>query len=299
MQSGKTKNMINTENDLNRIIAHNKALEQIPFIFSKSDSEGFIYCIENKLFDGYSQPIYKIGGTINIENMLKDHDVNYFENTLLIRNIKVPKKSFFEYMMILRLHNFRISPNRNFFINLKEINKAFDEMEKLINKKNLDDIHNYYLSFMHNFDSKNYCNVKLEINKIANYLPEILLSKKKSQKINLDIEKSGYIYWIEHPYIKDFFNNKIQILIPSLSEEVPWIRSNFLEDIKIIKIFKIEHFGLGKYMFFELSYLSNIKGFYYQISKEEITKILNLIDKYFKTYPDKFQLNFAFGKRVL
>jgi hypothetical protein len=45
--------------------------------------------------------------------------------------------------------------------------------------------------------------------------------------------------------------------------------------------------------------LNNIKGCYYQIDKEQIIKIFNLIEKYFKTYSDKFQLNFAFGKRTL
>lgn len=299
MTDNKTKNMKKIESDINRIMKHNKAIEEIPFIINQKDVEGYLYCFENKLFEGYSEPIYKISSTVNIEKMLYDNDVNYFDNCLLILKIKVPRKLFYEYMMILRLNKYRIKPNRNFYINLKEITKAFNEMELLIKTKNEEYNHNYYLKFMDDFDSKKYCNIKLEINKIADYLPEIKLSKKKSMKINLNSDNSGYIYWIEHPYIKQYFNNKIQIIIPSLSEEVPWIKSCFLEDIKIIKVIKVEYFGIGKNMLYELAYLNNIKGCYYQIDKEQIIKIFNLIEKYFKTYSDKFQLNFAFGKRTL
>lgn len=298
MSTFKTNNEKKKEKDIIRIIAHNKALELIPFIFNKKDTDGYIYCIENKIFEGYSEKIYKISSTISIENMLKNHDVSYFSNSNLIRKIKVPKKTLYEYMIILRLHKYRIDPKRNFYINLKKINKVFDEMEQLLTKKTEDDIHMFYLNYFSNFNPKTYCNIKLEIIKIADYLPEIKLNKKSLMKNNINIEKIGYIYWIEQPYIKRFFNNNIQIIIPSISEDVPWIKTNFIEDIKIIKVFKIEHFGIGKNMFYELTYLNNIKGCYYQISKDQINKIFNLIEKYFKTYPDIFQLNFAFGQRV-
>ena len=98
--------MVKKEVDINRIVAHNKALNLIPFIINQNDIEGYIYCIENKLFDGYSEPIFKVSSTVNIENMLKDHDANYFDNTLLIRKIQVPRKLFYAYMIILRLHKY-------------------------------------------------------------------------------------------------------------------------------------------------------------------------------------------------
>lgn len=301
MSNFKTNNMKITEKDVIRVTKQNKALELVPFILnSAKDTEGYLYCIQNKLFDGYCEPIYKISSTINIEKMLKDQDVNYFDNSVLIRQLKVPKKLFFEYMMILRLHEYRISSNKNFYINLKEINKAFEEMEKILrNNYSQEKIHSYYLTFMDNFNSNNYCNLKLEINKIADYLPEIKLVKKNSIKNNLNNDKTGYIYWIEQPYIKRYFNNTIQIIMCSLSQEVPWIKSCFLEDIKIIKVLKIKYFGIGKNMLYELLYLSNIKGCYYQISKENVVKTLNLIEKYYKTYTDKLELNFAFGQRAL
>ena len=269
------------EKDLKRIDKHNKALETIPFIInSAKDITGYLYCIENKLFDGYSDSIYKVSSTVNIVNMLKEHDVNYFVDSVLIRKLLVPKKLFYEYMMILRLNKYRINPNKNFYINLKEINS-------------------YYLTFMNDFKSENYCNLKVEIKKIADYLPEIKLVKKNSFKNNLNNDKTGYIYWIEHPYIKRYFNNNIQIIICSISEDVPWIKSCFLEDIKVIRVLKIDYFGIGKNMLNELLYLSNIKGCYYQISKDNLIKTLDLIEKYYKTYPDKLQLNFAFGQRVI
>ena len=169
------------EKDLNRIDKHNKALEKIPFIMnSAKDITGYLYCIENKLFDGYSESIYKVSSTVNIVNMLKEHDVNYFVDSVLIRKLLVPKKLFYEYMMILRLNKYRINPNKNFYVNLKEINKAFDEMEKILNSNvSQEKIHSYHLTFMNDFKSENYCNLKLDINKIANYLPEIKLAKKK------------------------------------------------------------------------------------------------------------------------
>lgn len=299
MTEFKTKNMKNTEKDITRIMSHNKALEQIPFIINQKDVEGYLYCIENKIFEGYNQPIYKISSTVNIENMLDDHNVTYFEKCKLVKKIKVPRKLFYEYMIILKLHKYRVNSNRNFYINLDKINKAFDELDLLLKTKFEEEIHNYYLNYFSKFNPKTYCFSNLEITKMADYLPEIKLNKKKSMKINLNMETSGYIYWIEHPYIKRYFNNKIQIIIPSISEDVPWIKNNFLEDIKIIKVFKIEHFGIGKNMFHELTYLNNIKWCYYKISKEQVINFFDLIEKYFNTYPDKIQLNFAFGQRVL
>ena len=294
----KTNNMKKKESDINRIVSHNRALELIPFIINQSDVDGYIYCVENKLFDGYSEPVYKISSTVNIENMLKDHDANYFENTILIRKIQVPRKLFYEYMMILRLHEYRINSNKNFYINIKKINKAFDELELLLKTQSQDQIHIFYLKFMDNFNEKTYCSFKNEITKIADYIPEIKLSKKKSMKFNLNSDKSGYIYWVEHPYIKSYFNNNIQIIIPSVSDPVPWIKSCFIEDIKVIRIIKVKYLDIAKNILYELAYLYNIKTFYYSISKERIIQIFELIEKYFSTYADKFQLNFAFGQRV-
>ena len=291
-------NKINKEKDINRMFLHNNVLERIPFIINHKDVDGYIYCIENNLFKGYSEPIYKISSTVNIDNMLNDHDSTYFENTLLIRKIHVPRKLFYEYMIILRLHKYRVSSNKNFYINLKEINIAFDELENLLGNKSQDYIHDYYLKFMDSFNEKIYCSIILKLTKKPDYLPEIKLTKKKSMKINLNSDRSGYIYWIEHPYIKDYFNNKIQIIIPTVSEDIPWIKSNFIEDIKIIKILEVKYLDIAKNMLYELGYLYNIKTYYYIISKELVSEIFELIDKYFKTYTDKFQLNFSFGQRI-
>lgn len=285
--------------DLFRIMAHNEAFKQIPFIINQNDLEGYLYCIENKLFNGYNQPIYKISGTVNIQNMLDDHNTTYFENCNILKKIKVPRKQFYEYMMILRLHKYRVVPNKNFYVNFKNISKAFDEMEELLQSKPEEDIHIFYLNYFNSFNSKTYCSINLEITKIADYLPEIKLYKKKSMKINPNDNNVGFIYWIEHPYIKKYFNNKIQIIIPSISNDVPWIKSNFLEDVKIIKIMKIQFFGIGKNMLYELLYLHNIKGCYYILTKEKVIETLELIQKYYDTYPNKFELNFAFGQRVL
>lgn len=294
----KTINMKKKEVDIDRIVAHNRALELIPFTINQLDIEGYIYCVENKLFDGYSEPVYKISSTVNIENMLKDHDTSYFVNTLLIRKIQVPRKLFYEYMMVLRLHKYRINSNKNFYINLKKINKAFDELENLLKTQSQEQIHIFYLKFMDNFNETTYCSKNIEIIKIADYIPEIKLSKKKSMKFNLNSDRSGYIYWIEHPYIKTYFNNAIQIIIPSVSDLVPWIKSSFIEDIKIIRVLKVKYLDIAKNMVYELAYLYNIKTFYYSISRERIIQIFQLIEKYFESYKDKFQLNFAFGQRV-
>lgn len=299
MTENKTKNMKETEKDILRIMAHNNALENIPFKINYNDMEGYIYCIENKMFNGYNEPVYKISSTVNIENMLDDHNVTYFENCKILKKIKVPRKQFYEYMMILKLHKYRIKSNKNFYVNINKINNAFDEMEEFLSYKSEEKIHSFYLNYFKTFNPSTYCNLNIEINKIADYLPEIKLSKKKSMKINLNNDSFGYIYWIEHPYIKQHFNNKIQIIIPSISEEIPWIKSNFIEDIKVIKTIKIDYFGIGKNMLYELLYLYNIKGGYYIISKEQVNKTFDLIQKYYEKYPDKLELNFAFGQRVL
>jgi hypothetical protein len=299
MSYGKTINMKNKEKDIERIIAHNKVLDLIPFNMGRMDMEGWVYCLENKLFAGYSEPVYKISSTVNIEHMLQDHDTNYFDNSLLIKKVQVPRKLFYEYMLMLRLNKYRINPNKNFYTNLKEITKAFDELENLLKTQAQDKIHDYYLSFMNNFDIGKYCISGIKIAHVADYIPEAKLYKKKSMKINQNSDNSGYIYWIEHPYIKTYFNNGVQIIIPSLSVSVPWIKSCFIEDIKIIKVLEVEYLDIGKNMLYELGYLYNIKGFYYAMPKKRVIQILDLIEKYFTTYTDKFQLNFAFGQRVL
>jgi hypothetical protein len=291
--------------NLNRIFSHNKALENIGYKISNNDCEGYIYCIENSFFEGYSQDIYKIGGTQNIEKMIKESNTYYLTETKIIKTVKVPKKSFFEYLIMLRLHKYRIKAQRNFYINKEEINKAFDELEFLITNKNLNDkeefnkIQDYYLRFIKNFDNNKYCKIKLEINKTINNITDLCINKNKIYKNNLNIENAGYVYWLEQPYIKKYFNEKVQILIPSLSINNPWKKSKFLEDVEIIKVFKLNNFGMGKYMFYELTHINNITSHYYQISKDEIINIFNLINKYFNTYSDKIQLNFAFNKRVL
>ena len=102
-----TKNKINNDKNIDFIFRHNKAMDLIPFVINKNDIEGYVYCIENKLFNGYSEPIYKISSTVNIENMLESHNATYFENTELLKKIKVPRKLFYEYMLILKLHKYR------------------------------------------------------------------------------------------------------------------------------------------------------------------------------------------------
>jgi len=288
----------NKINDIERIVAHNKAQDLIKFNINNKDTEGYIYCIQNNLFDGYNKKVYKISSTINIEQMLLDHNISYFQNTNLIRKIHVQKKLFYEYMIILRLHKQRIKTNKNFYINLKEINLAFDEMEKLLAEKSVEYIHNYYLKFMDNFNKEKYCSINLKIIKKADVLPENKLFKNKQMKINLNSDKSGYIYWIMHPYINDYFGGQIQIIIPTICDEVSWIKSNFIEDIKIIKVLNVKYLDIAKNIIYELTYLSNIKSYYYIMSKQRIEELFQVIEKYFTTYTDKFQLNFAFGKRV-
>ena len=60
----------------------------------------------------------------------------------------------------------------------------------------------------------------------------------------------------------------------------------------------IKYLDITKSMLYELAYLYNIKTFFYSITKERVIEILNLIEKYLTSYPDKFQLNFAFGQRI-
>jgi hypothetical protein len=290
-------NKIKNEKDIERIFLHNKALEQIPFSLGKADVEGWVYCLSNDIFNGYLNRIYKIGSTVNIENMLKETNLSYFESCTIIRQIYVPRKIFYEYMLVLRLNKYRVNSKKSFYYDIDEINKAFDELEFLLENKTQDYIHDYYLNFMNNFSIDNYCRKLNPVVKICTKNPEIKLTKKKQMKIDLNSDKSGFIYWVEHPYIKDYFNNKIQIIIPSPSEEIPWSKNNFVEDIKIIRVLQVKYLNLAKNMLFELGYRYNIKSFYYLITKETIIKIFDLIDKYFKNYPDKFQLNFAFGQR--
>jgi hypothetical protein len=293
-----TKNKINNDKNIDFIFRHNKAMDLIPFVINKNDIEGYVYCIENKLFNGYSEPIYKISSTVNIENMLESHNATYFENTELLKKIKVPRKLFYEYMLILKLHKYRICPNKNFYVNLNEINKAFDELEKLLKNKTQDYIHVHYLKYMDNFDINSYCSKPLKIINKSTNLPEIKLFKKKNLKINMNSNNSGFIYFIEHPYIKNYYNDKIQILIPTKENKVPWINSNFIEDIKILRVLNVEYLDVAKNMIYELTYFYNIKTYYYATQQKNIFDLLDLIEKYFTTYSDKLQLNFAFGQRI-
>ena len=293
-----TKNKINNDKNIDFIFRHNKAMDLIPFVINKNDIEGYVYCIENKLFNGYSEPIYKISSTVNIENMLESHNATYFENTELLKKIKVPRKLFYEYMLILKLHKYRICPNKNFYVNLNEINKAFDELEKLLKNKTQDYIHVHYLKYMDNFDINSYCSKPLKIINKSTNLPEIKLFKKKNLKINMNSNNSGFIYFIEHPYIKNYYDDKIQILIPTKENKVPWINSNFIEDIKILRVLNVEYLDVAKNMIYELTYFYNIKTYYYATQQKNIFDLLDLIEKYFTTYSDKLQLNFAFGQRV-
>jgi hypothetical protein len=294
----KTKNMIQNKKDIDRMIQHNNALKQIPFIMKK-DGEGFLYCIENSFYNGYNKKIYKISSTINMENMINDNNKLYFENCRLLRKLKVPKKLFYEFLMMLRLYKIRIKPNKNFYIDFKKINNAFDEMEELLKTKTEEEIHIIYLNYFKHFEAEKYCNVNLKISNICNSIPIASIYKKNSLRINFDIEDEGYIYWIEQPYLTEYFKNNIHIIIPSLSQEAPLNKSIFLEEINIQRVLKLKYFGIGKNMFNELIYMYNVKGFFYNLSIEKLSEIFDLIQKYFDTYETSLEVNFAFGNRVL
>lgn len=283
--------------EIDIMFKHNDALTKIPYVNNKNENEGYIYCIENSLFDGYSQKIYKVASTVNINKMIKEHNSTYFTETKILKQLKVKKKSFYEYMMILRLNKFRIKENKNFFINLNEIIKAFDEMETLINSKKEQEIHEYYLKYIDDFDKTKYCNIKLNIVNVNNNIPVKIYTKNKS--INLNLDNNGFIYWLKHPYINTYYNDNIQIILISKIDEPIWIKSNFIEDIEIIKKIPIHYIGIAKMMLYELAHSYHIKTHYYNTTSTQIDKILCLIQKYFNMFSDKIQLHFAFSQRVI
>jgi hypothetical protein len=289
--------MINNKS-IERIFLHNKCMDQIPFNINNNDTEGFIYCMETKFFSGYSQPIYKISSCVDIKKTIKEHESNYLLPVQILKKIKVKQKQFYEYMLILRLRKLRITPFKSFYVNIKKIIKYFEELEQLIETKTKEEIHDYYLKFMEDFDEKTYGKISLSI-KRANELPMIDLNNKTQIKINLNSDDPGFIYICEHKYINEYYNKKIKIIICSKNEEIPWVKNMFIEDIVIKKQIKVKYINIAKNMIKQLGYNYNVKNFYYIISNEKLDEIIKIIQKYFDSYSGKFELNFAFEQRAL
>lgn len=284
--------------DIERMFVHNNCLKLIPFSINQNDSEGYIYCMETNFFSGYSQPIYKISSSVNMTRTIKEHETYYLSKVKIIRKIKVQSKLFYEYMLMLRLHKLRIKSTKSFYLNIEKITKYFDELEQLIETKTREEIHDYYLQFMNNFDSSTYCKYTLSINR-AKELPMIEMNNKSSVKLNLNSDDSGFIYVLDNQYLNQYYNNKIKIIICSKTPEIPLGKNFFIEDINIKKKIEVKYINIAKNMLKQLANNLNIKSFYYIINDQKLEEILNIIQKYFSTYSDKFQINFAFEQRAL
>jgi len=79
-----------------------------------NDKEGYLYCIKNSIYNVYDNEIFKLGNSQDPKNRYNDYNNIYIDNIEIIKELYVPFKYTFEYLLFISLKDNRIRQNREF-----------------------------------------------------------------------------------------------------------------------------------------------------------------------------------------
>jgi hypothetical protein len=288
--------------------------------FTEPQTEGYIYCIYNNLYNVYEEPIYKLGNTNEVERRLHEYDNMYVEKSILKKSLKVPHKMLFEFFIMCNLCKYRLEFGREFFTNYEEIKKEFNILEEMLKNETLDKIIDHYLDkFISNetlkliFNVKeyemeseemiyNYIQKELDMcNKYNGGIKDIKLKNKniieyKSKLLKSDKINDGYIINLGILPIKEYYDNKISILLCKKNTNLSTIKTYFLENIKIINNVRVRYLDLATYIINDLIGIKKINSIYYNCKNPIISRVIDIIKYYFKTYKNKKDIFYAYVK---
>ena len=100
--------------------------------------QGYIYCLYNICYTYISKNMYKIGMTLHCDQRLKTYNLNFIEKGNFIYTVLVEDMHLAELITFIKLRDFRIYENKEFFIcDINVIKKTFDEIKILFENVNL------------------------------------------------------------------------------------------------------------------------------------------------------------------
>ena len=92
--------------------------------------QGYIYCLYNICYTYISINMYKIGMTLHCDQRLKTYNLNFIEKGNFIYTVLVEDMHLAELITFIKLRDFRIYENKEFFIcDINVIKKTFDEIK--------------------------------------------------------------------------------------------------------------------------------------------------------------------------
>lgn len=277
-----------------------------------NDTEGYIYCIKNSLYDVYNIEICKLGNSYDLEKRYSDYNNIYFENIEVIKELNVPYKYTYEYLLFISLKNSRIKSNREFFTNLNLIELEFKILENiLLNSKlnNTEKLKKYLVHILKKFSIENIMELEIPKNITINIVNKreikyTIVPKKEKINATYKKDKSGFIHLLKIEEIDHNFENKIQYIYVSNKKKINSM-TEFLFPIKEKKKIQISNIHIAKILLKDMMNNKLIKNNYYECDEKFAIEIMNKIKEYFVNHKEdeiiKAYLNdmYKIGEKVI
>lgn len=262
-----------------------------------NDTNGYLYCITNNIFNVYNIETYKIGNSCNLIKRFKIYNNSYLELINIKNLVNVPFKTMFETLIFKKLKSYRLSFCREFFTNYENINNEFIKINEIVSNNNeIDALEKYYLyvienDFIHNEKSIDniHMNKKVEYNLVKlNYGLKI-----KNKIINYNEKKSkGFILHLDMPEIRYNFDNNIKTVLMTKKKSISF--TEFLGKPTLISSLKVYDIKLARLLFYDMLNGTHIKNKYFECSQELLENTINRIREYFNKYSNSDKIKKAY-----
>ena len=112
--------------------------------FMKKSKDGHIYCLYNESFNHHGTNIYKLGKAKNVKKRLAGYTTSYIKpSTIKLKTKKIHNYSLAEQYVFMKLNEYRVSQNREFFnCSLDLIKKVFCDAEKIFQENDCEKLLN-------------------------------------------------------------------------------------------------------------------------------------------------------------
>ena len=147
------------------------------------ETEGYLYCMYNEMYEYYGEHVYKLGETKEFKNRQCGYTTSYVKPLeLKFISKKLRNKTVGEKILFYLLKNYRLVKNREFFkCELSIIRTKFTEVEDIFNKYTDKDIYEKYSEIFKNIDPKLKFNLDNATENNDDIFEEII---KNNDKIN-------------------------------------------------------------------------------------------------------------------
>ncbi len=258
-----------------------------------NDTEGYIYCIKNSLYDVYNIEIFKLGNSYDLEERFSFYNNIYFENIEVIKELYVPYKYTYEYLLFISLRNERVKSNREFFTNFNLIESEFKILENILKNSKLNNtekLKKYLIHILKKFSIENIMELEIPKNITINIVNRreikyTIVPKKEKINAIYKKEKSGFIHLLKIEEIDHNFENKIQYIYVSNKKKISSM-TEFLFPIKEKKKIQISNIYIAKLLLKDMMNNKLIKNNYYECDEKFAIEIMNKIKEYFDNHKE-------------